>query len=107
MEAGTNFGIVDDQLPSAHRLVTTNHLVTLLNNAGISWKTYQEDVPPAAPRTTFSPTSRATTPLFSLTTLRPMCVLHQPYPGRFRIWRGDLTNNLVARYNFITPNQTK
>ena len=43
-EAGTNFGIVDDDSPYANHQSTTNHLATLLNNAGIAWKAYQEDI---------------------------------------------------------------
>src|SRR5207302_10443936 len=44
LEAGTNFGILDDNNPSDDHQNTTNHLVTLLKNAGISWKAYQEDI---------------------------------------------------------------
>src|SRR4051812_38540172 len=35
LEAGTNFGIADDNPPSANHQSTTNHLATLLNRAGI------------------------------------------------------------------------
>src|SRR5881394_2740834 len=44
LEAGTNFGILDDNGPALDHQNTTNHFVTLLKNAGISWKTYQEDI---------------------------------------------------------------
>ncbi len=44
LEAGSNFGISDDANPDANHQNTTNHLVTLLNKAGISWKSYQEDI---------------------------------------------------------------
>src|SRR5713101_8806192 len=44
LEAGTNFGILDDNPPANHILTTTQHLVTLLKNAKISWKTYQENI---------------------------------------------------------------
>ncbi len=37
LEAGTNFGITADGTPSAYSQTTTNHLVTLLKNASISW----------------------------------------------------------------------
>src|SRR5882724_3642221 len=43
LEDGTNFGILDDNLPSQNHQSTTSHLVDLLEAAGISWKTYQED----------------------------------------------------------------
>src|SRR6266704_411502 len=41
LEAGTNFGITDDSDPLSNHQNTTNHLVALLRNAGVSWKTYQ------------------------------------------------------------------
>src|ERR1700751_753245 len=44
LEAGTNFGILDDGPPSQHHQSTTNHFVTFLRNAGISWRTYQENI---------------------------------------------------------------
>ena len=44
LEAGTNFGITNDSPPSVNHQTTTSHLVTQLKNAGISWKTYQEDI---------------------------------------------------------------
>src|SRR6058998_2181654 len=44
LEAGTNFGILDDNPPSTNHQSTTNHLVTLLENARITWKTYQEGI---------------------------------------------------------------
>lgn len=44
LEAGTNFGIKNDGEPGTNSVNTTNHLVTLLKNANISWKTYQEDI---------------------------------------------------------------
>jgi Phosphoesterase family len=44
LEAGTNFGISDDANPGVNHQGTTQHLVTLLNNAHISWKSYQESI---------------------------------------------------------------
>jgi phospholipase C len=47
-EAGTNFGILDDDDPFAdnppNSQSTTQHLSGLLQKAGISWKSYQEDI---------------------------------------------------------------
>ena len=43
LEAGTNFGILDDGPPALHHIGSTNHLVTLLEDSGVSWKSYQED----------------------------------------------------------------
>src|SRR5438477_4363657 len=44
LEAGTNFGIFDDDPPSNDHQATTNHLVSQLQRVGISWKAYQEDI---------------------------------------------------------------
>ncbi len=45
-EAGTNFGVLNDNDPfgtGGTEQTTTAHLTTLLTQAGISWKSYQED----------------------------------------------------------------
>src|SRR5437867_9995749 len=44
LEAGTNFGITSDLLPASAHQNTTNHFVRRLSNAGISWRSYNEDV---------------------------------------------------------------
>ncbi len=109
LEAGTNFGIKDDNPPSSHPLSTTQHLVTLLQNKAISWKTYQENI------------SGTTCPL---TSSGEYAVKHNPFvyfndingnqnPNSsecinhvrpFTEFASDLANNNVAAYNFITPN---
>src|SRR5260370_15552957 len=45
LEAGTNFGILDDNPPSLDHQSTTSHLCTLLNTAGPTWKAYEENTP--------------------------------------------------------------
>src|SRR5205823_14085019 len=44
LEAGTNFGVLNDNAPSSNHQSTTQHLVTLLENAGFNWKSYQEGI---------------------------------------------------------------
>ena len=109
LEAGTNFGITNDNDPSTNHQSTTAHLVTQLKNAGISWKTYQEDI------------SGTTCPLTSVNKYAPKhdpfvyfddvtntndpnsayCIAHvRP----FTELAADLQNNTVAQYVFITPN---
>src|SRR6266480_2832837 len=44
LEAGTDFGITNDDPPSVNHQTTIAHFVTQLKNAGISWKTYQENI---------------------------------------------------------------
>src|SRR5262249_48033637 len=43
MEAGTNFNVIDDGNPDTDHQNTTNHLVSQLRAAGVSWKAYLED----------------------------------------------------------------
>jgi len=109
MEAGTNFGIFDDNDPADDHQNTTNHLVTLLNSAGISWKTYQEDIsgntipltgtggyaPRHNPFVYFDDVTGTNNPnyAYGIAHIRPYSELAR-----------DLTNHTVAAYNFITPN---
>jgi hypothetical protein len=44
LEAGTNFGVKADGPPSVYHQSSTQHLVTLLNNAGVTWKGYMENI---------------------------------------------------------------
>lgn len=109
LEAGTNFGIFDDNDPAINHQNTTNHLAAQLDAAGISWKAYQEDiggdvmpltatndyVPRHNPFVFFDDVTGTNDPndAYGLAHIRPYAEL-----------AGDLTNNSVARYNFITPN---
>lgn len=109
LEAGTNFGISNDDSPSIDHQSTSQHLVTLLTRAGISWRAYDENIdgsrcpltdnfPYAVRHDPFvyfddvtdnrSPTSRT-------------CISHIRPFGELG---SDLRQNRVARYNFLTPN---
>ncbi len=109
LEAGTNFGILDDNPPSVNSQSTTAHLVTLLNNAGISWKSYQENISgTTCPLTDSYPYAVKHNPqvYFQDVTnnndpLAAYCIAHE---RPFTELPTDLANNTVARYNFITPN---
>ena len=109
LEAGTNFGIFDDSDPSSHPLTTTQHLVTLLNNAKISWKTYQESITgTVCPLVSSGLYAAKHDPFVYFTdvtnNLDPngaYCIAHvRP----FTELATDLQNGTVAQYNFITPN---
>ena len=109
LEAGTNFGIRDDLEPSVNHQASTNHLVTLLQQAGITWKAYQEDIsgtcvpltatngyaPKHNPFVFFDDVTGTNNPsdAYAIAHMRPYSELAR-----------DLTNCTVARYNFITPN---
>ena len=103
LEAGTNFGILNDNPPSSNHQTTSNHFVTQLQTAGISWKTYQEDMTPGTCPTTDAP---------------PYYVKHNPFAffddvtsascttvmRPFTDLAADIAANTLAHYNFIAPN---
>ena len=112
LEAGTNFGILTDNLPTDNNLRTGQHLTALLEQKNISWRTYAEpdfgnpvydncpldwnEVDPNhVPQIYFSDMTDG----FSTTS--PHCIAHvRPY---YQL-ATDLADHDVARYNFITPN---
>jgi hypothetical protein len=117
MEAGTNFGIRDDGPPSQHHQSTQNHLVRLLENAGISWKAYDENISgTSCPLTNGGPVDPDGNPRYAVrhdpfvyfddqtNTMNPKstdCISHiRP----FSQLATDLAKGKPARYNFITPN---
>jgi hypothetical protein len=109
LEAGTNFDILNDDNPDANHQSTTHHLVTLLNNAHISWKSYQEGISgtgcPLSENGSYAPRHNPMVFFDDVTNTNDAhssyCIAHvRPY--------SELATNLqkhtVARYNFITPN---
>ncbi len=109
LEAGSNLGILDDSDPSINHQNTTNHLSTQLDGNNVSWKAYAEDISgnncpltstglygaKHTPQLYFDDVTNANDPnsKYCIDHVRPFSEL-----------AGDLTNNTVARYNFITPN---
>jgi hypothetical protein len=109
LEAGTNFGILADGDALTYHESTTNHLVTLLKNAGISWTSYQEGISgTTCPLTDSGQYAAKHNPMvhfddvtntnntgstYCISNVRPFTQL-----------AGDLQGNVVTRYNFITPN---
>ena len=109
LEAGTNFGILNDLDPSVNHQSANNHLVTLLQHAGVSWRTYQEDISgtyvPLTATNGYAPKHNPFVFFDDVTgTNSPVCaygIAHiRPYTELAR----DLTNGTLARYIFITPN---
>jgi hypothetical protein len=105
LEAGTGFGITNDSPPSTNHQSTTNHFVTQLKNAGISWKTYQEGISGSTCPTTDSGSYYVKHNPFAfftdITGSSTGCIaVMRP----FTELSTDLDNKTVAHYNFITPN---
>ena len=126
LEAGDDFGQTTDNDPSSSNSIsTTQHLVTYLSNAGISWKAYIENIdgtkcPLASSFNSLSSTStigggaanyyaKHNPFIFfndltdNLSSTSATCINHvRPY-GELA---NDLSNGTLARYNFIVPNGT-
>lgn len=108
-EAGTNFGIFNNADPVANHQNTTNHFTAQLRNAGIAWKSYQEDITglvvPLTVINGYAPKHNPFVYFDDLTgTNNPNDIYGIAHNRPFTELAGDLTNNTVARYNFITPN---
>lgn len=117
LEAGTNFGIYNDNPPSQNQQSTTKHLVTQLDAAHISWKSYDENIsgtvcplvdgggidPDGSPYygVRHNPFVYFDNVTNHLDPHSANCIKHvRPFAELLL----DLKSNRVARYNFITPN---
>ena len=114
LEAGTNFGTLDDtqpgQVPGIHP--GSKHLVRLLEDAGISWMAYAEpDFGSAVYDTcpldfSFLDVNHLAPPYFKdvndgLNPLSPECIAHvRPY---YQL-ATDLADRTTAQYNLVIPN---
>lgn len=109
MEAGTNFGIANDNPPATNHQSTTMHLANLLEAAGISWRSWQEEISgsncPLTDVGRYAAKHNAAVFFDDITDtnspVAPRCIAHvRPYSE----FPPALGNGSLARYNFITPN---
>ena len=109
LEAGTNFGVTDNNTPAVNSQNTTSHLVTLLTAAGKTWKSYNEGIDGSTcPLTSVAQYSVYTNPFVYFDDVSnnqspssPTCLANvRPFSELFT----DLLNNTLANYTFITPN---
>jgi hypothetical protein len=109
LESGQNFKILDDNLPSVNHQSSTQHLVTQMKAAGISWMAYQEDISgtdcPLGNVNKYAPKHDPFVFFDDVTAGNDAgsayCISHvRPYTQLTT----DLTGGTVAQYNFITPN---
>lgn len=108
LEGGTSYGIRDDDDPAAHHLPHQDHLVSLLDRAGISWKAYQEGIDGTqCPLVSHGLYAAKHDPFVFFDDITsgndprsPSCISHlRPLPEL----TSDLQGGSVARYNFVTP----
>jgi hypothetical protein len=110
LEAGDNFGIFNDANPDVNHQATTDHLVSYLEAAGISWKTYQEGISgtncPLQVVGLYAPKHNPFVYFDDVTDVNDPQSAHcianvRPYSEL----AGDLASGNLARYIFITPDQ--
>ena len=108
LESGSNLGVTNDNPPSSNHQSTTSHLSTLLDAAGVSWKSYAEGISgttcPLATSGLYAPKHVPFVFFDDVTngnsSTSASCIAHvRPYTEL----AGDLSGGTVARYNFITP----
>ncbi len=109
LESGGTLGITTDDPPGTNHKPDKDHLVTLLDKAGIGWKAYVEEIDgKSCPLTDSGKYVTRHTPMLFFddvtdgnSSTSANCIAHvRPYAEL----AADLTANKVARYNFITPN---
>jgi phosphatidylinositol-3-phosphatase len=109
LESGSNLTLTTDDPPAKNHRPETDHLVTLLDKAGVSWKAYVEEISGNdCPLTDSGKYVARHVPMLFFDDVTGSndansanCKAHvRPY-GELA---GDLTADKVARYNFITPN---
>lgn len=110
LEAGDNGGILDDNFPDVNHQSTTDHLVSYLEAAGISWKTYQEGISgedcPLVPDGLYAPKHNPFVYFDDITDgldpQSPHCIaVVRPYDELAE----DLASGNAPQYVFITPDQ--
>lgn len=109
LEAGTSFGITDDNFPATNHFATTQHLVSLIRHAGLSWKAYIEDIDgtscPFQPVNLYTPDHNGTVFFDDVTgnlnSNDPYCIQHE---RPFSELANDLANGTTANYNILVGN---
>jgi hypothetical protein len=109
LETGSSLGITNDSSPAVNHRGTPNHLATLLKNAGVPWRAYQENITgTSCPLTNFSLYAVRHDPFVYFDDVtcntNPSCAYCISQIRPYTELAADLASNRVARYNFITPN---
>ena len=109
LEAGDNLGVLDDSGPAAHHFATTDHLVSQIGKAGLTWKAYQEDITgtecPIKPTGNYAPKHNPMVFFDDVTDGNKLtsqsCIAHErPYAEL----DADLASDKLPDYSFVTPN---
>jgi len=99
----------DNDATSGNYTTSTNHLTTLLQNKGLSWKAYEESMPSGCPITSSGNYAAKHNPSVFFTDVsgNPPSATNTNCSSHvvpFTQLATDLQNNTVPSYSFITPN---
>lgn len=108
LEAGDNLGVEDDNDPGSNYKNTKKHLVTLLDTAGVAWKSYQQGIDgrscPLTGENHYAPKHNPMVFFSDITGVNnpssPTCIAHVRPETELAT---DLANDAVSGYVFITP----
>jgi hypothetical protein len=108
LEGGTDYGIADDDDPASHHLLNRDHLASLLDEAGIPWKTYQQGISGVdCPLRSHDFYAAKHNPFVFFDDLTDGldrrsvgCIRHMRPLAELT---ADLQSGDLARYNFVTP----
>ena len=104
---GTNFGIKDDKLPAVNTRRTTNHLAARMDQAGVPWKAYVEDITGRdIPLTNNGVYAVRHVPFLFFENINTNLAYVTNHVRPFTELAGDLAANRVPNFCFITPNLT-
>ena len=105
--AGNNFGIRNDAWPATNHINSTNTIFHQMDRAGIPWKTYQENITGTdIPDVNNGPYAVRHNPFLFFDSVRTNLSYVTNHVRPYTELARDLTNNTVARFNFISPNVT-
>jgi phospholipase C len=111
MVAGENFGILDDKDPAAHHLSSTSHIADQIELAGLTWKSYQESMGEPCGLSSHGRYAAKHNPFayfddingWDGTAFHPELRCNDHVVDYSQL-DGDIANNALPRYAFITPN---
>ena len=109
LEAGSNFGVSDDSDPISNLQRNKAHLSKLLDQKGISWRSYQDSMPAGCPVKSQGDYAAKHDPFVFFDDVvgdppsvdNANCIQHHEPASALA---ADIKASKVARYNFITPN---
>ncbi len=110
MVSGQNFGILDNDDPASNHIASTSHLADQIENAGLTWKSYQQSMGAPCGLTSHGRYAAKHNPFVFFDDVSgwdgkqfqpsQRCIDHVVDYSQFAV---DLANHALPKYVFITP----